>query len=848
MKKQTFSTLILMAFLLSVNAQEEWPVLKSYDENHIQKIALPIGGIGTGTVSLSGRGSLVDWEIMNRPGKDYPTVTHGNSAPFFAIHIEDSNGEKYTKGLFGPLNYYEYEHMEGRPVDHHGIPRFGGVTFESAYPFGTVSLWDEEMPVRVKIKAFNPLIPADANKSGIPIAVLRYEVENATSHPVTVSVCGSIRNFIGKDGSKYHIDWKGDRKYEGAKDNRNRYFESGDLRGIYFYSEGVDSSDAAWGTMALTTHGKGKVTYRTSSVSNAWNNAILDFWDDFSDDGLLTELDKSADPDPMASLSNTQVIPANSTKSFEFFLTWHFPNRKAWSSEIIGNYYTTQYKDALDVIEKSYPQLPDLEKETIHFVNTFLSSDLPEVVKEAALFNVSTLRSQTVFRIPSGQLMGWEGCMDNFGSCAGSCTHVWNYEQATPFLFGELAKTMRDVEFGYATKDNGAMSFRANLPLSKATAWGNVAADGQMGTIMKMYRDWQLSGDDEFLIRLWPNVKKAMEYTWLENSWDADADGVMEGSQHNTMDVNYSGPNPQMQFWYLGALKATEKMAIAMGDKKFAKRCEAIYKSGADWTEANLFNGEYYEQQVLNPKTKEVITDYSSPEMPRYQLAKGCLVDQLVGQYMAHICNLGYLGSKANKKITLQSIMKYNYRNTFENHFNNMRSYVLGDEKGLLMASWPNGRPKIPFPYFTEVMTGFEYTAAVGMIYEGMTDEGLNCITNIRDRYDGRKRSPFDEAECGHHYARAMASWASVIALTGFHYSAVDKTIEFTPDEGTFFWSNGYAWGTVRITKSSDEYSIELKSEYGELAITKFVLSGVGVKKMKESVVRKGEVLSVYIK
>jgi hypothetical protein len=443
--------------------------------------------------------------------------------------------------------------------------------------------------------------------------------------------------------------------------------------------------------------------------------------------------------------------------------------------------------------------------------------------------------------------MGWEGCMDNFGSCAGSCTHVWNYEQATAFLFGDLAKTMREVEFGYATKENGAMSFRVNLPLTAATSWGSVAADGQMGTIMKMYRDWQLSGDDEFLKKLWPNVKRSMEYAWQEGSWDADADGVMEGSQHNTMDVNYSGPNPQMQFWYLGALKAIEKMAVAMGDKKFAKQCEAVYKSGAEWTEKNLFNGEYYEQQVLDPKTKEVITDYSSPEMPRYQLAKGCLVDQLVGQYMAHICNLGYLGSKENKKKTLESIMKYNYLPTFEDHFNNMRSYVMGDEKGLLMASWPKGRPKVPFPYFNEVMTGFEYTAAAGMIYEGMTDDGLLCVKNIRDRYNGRKRSPFDEAECGHHYARAMASWALIPALTGFHYSAVEKTMEFAPKEGTFFWSDGYAWGTVIIKKAGNGYLVDLKPEYGTIILKELILTGVGVKKVKDIVLSARERTQIKI-
>jgi hypothetical protein len=214
---------------------------------------------------------------------------------------------------------------------------------------------------------------------------------------------------------------------------------------------------------------------------------------------------------------------------------------------------------------------------------------------------------------------------------------------------------------------------------------------------------------------------------------------------------------------------------------------------------------------------------------------------------MAHICNLGYLGNKENKKTTLQSIMKYNYLNSFEDHFNNMRSYVMGDEKGLLMASWPKGRPKVPFPYFNEVMTGFEYTAAVGMICEGMTSDGLKCITNIRDRYDGRKRSPFDEAECGHHYARAMASWAAVLTLTGFHYSAVEETLEFAPHEGTFFWSDGYAWGTVTIRKKGDKYEVALTPEYGEIRLQKVILTGTGSKKLKKRVIRRGETLTVVL-
>ena len=826
--KKPEAVYLLVIFLFTTpiltGQNNKWPVFKHYDTEHVSKVALPVGGIGTGTVSISGRGNLVDWEIMNRPGKGFSTVTPGNDAPFFAIHIEA--GEKsYTKGLMGPILDYEYEHMEGRPVDHHGIPRFEKTTFDAAYPFGIVNFSDSRLPVNVKLKTFNPLIAGDADASGIPIAILRYEVTNKSDNPISVSVCGSIRNFIGKDGSKFHYDWKGDKIYEGAVNNRNEYFEEGVLKGINFLPGEVPDDDPAWGNMALTTDAPTGISYRTSSVPNAWSNGILDFWDDFSEDGKLTEKDQQFDNDPMASLAVQQTIPANSTRTFQFFLTWHFPNRKAWSSEVVGNYYTTQYGNAKDVILKTYPKLNDLEAKTIEFVNAFLNSDLPDEIKEAALFNISTLRTQTVFRIKSGHMMGWEGCMDRNGSCAGSCTHVWNYEQATAFLFGNLAKTMRDVEFNYATRENGGMAFRTALPLIKDQT-GGTAADGQMGTIMKMYRDWQLSGDTEFLTESWPNIKNALSFAWEENSWDANEDGVMEGSQHNTMDVNYSGPNPQMQFWYLGALKAAEKMALALNKNDFAEKCRTLYNKGSKWTDENLFNGEYYEHMVLNPETKEIITDYSSAEMPKYQLAKGCLVDQLVGQYMAHICGLGYLAPQEHIKTALKSILKYNYRETMENHFNNMRSYALGDESALLMASWPKGRPKVPFPYFSEVMTGFEYTAAAGLIYEGMEEDGLTVIRNIRDRYNGAKRSPFDEAECGHHYARAMASWASVLAYTGFQYSAINHQIKFAPKEGKWFWSNGYSWGTVNLEKNNGKWNIAFQVLSGEIKLDEFVLTG----------------------
>ena len=316
----------------------------------------------------------------------------------------------------------------------------------------------------------------------------------------------------------------------------------------------------------------------------------------------------------------------------------------------MGNYYTAQYANAWEVVEKTAAALPDLEEKTVRFVRAFCENDLPHAVKEAALFNLSTLRTQTAFRVPQGHLMGWEGCNDKSGCCYGSCTHVWNYEQTTPYLFGELAKTMREIEFGYATREDGLMAFRASLPLGSSTQWQAAAADGQMGCLMKLYRDWQLSGDEELLHRLWPNARKALEFCWIAGGWDADQDGVMEGCQHNTMDVEYYGPNPEMEIWYLGALRAAEEMAWYLGEKAFARRCHALFVKGSKWTDQHLFNGEYYQQEVRPILDADSIAPGLRIGMgaadlsdPAYQIGTGCVVDQLVGQNMAHICGLGYL-------------------------------------------------------------------------------------------------------------------------------------------------------------------------------------------------------------
>ncbi len=847
MKKIAFCFIATCVFQ-TANAQQ-FPVLKHYDQQHLLNIALPLGGIGTGTVSLGGRGELRDWSIMNKPGIGFSTITDGNQAPFFSIYVAPQGKKAQTKALLGPLHPSEYMHYEGRPVNHHGLPRFSSASFDAAYPFGQVNLADASLPVTVKIQGFNPFIPGDVNASSIPVAILRYVVTNTTNKPMDVAVCGTLRNFIGIDGTYQSKNWKGDMVYDGARYNQNVFRSNNTVRGIYMWSDSVNHQDPAWGTMALVNADTdGKLSYRRSSRNNDWENALLDFWDDFSADGELTDKAQLVDHNPMASLALKKSIPAGGSATFTFYLTWHFPNRLDWNNswdfkyrgKIVGNYYTQQYLDAWDVLEKEAPRIPDLEKMTRRFVTAFLESAWPPIVKEAALFNLSTLRSQTVFRLPSGHLMGWEGVMNENGSCYGNCTHVWNYETATAFLFGDLARSMRDVELDYGTKDNGKMMNRVSLPLEVNPTIDHVAAaDGQMGSILRAYREWKLSGDMDWLRRHWPRLKAAMQYAWIKGGWDEDADGVEEGEQHNTMDVNYYGPNPQMQFWYFGALKATAEMSKAMNEPELAEKCLKVFASGSAWVEKNLFNGSYYEHKITDPVTRkfiemgpqrplrETLRGYdiveaadSTVTIPDYQLGPGCLVDQLAGQYMAHVVGLGYLGDSAHMRTALQTVMKNNFIERFDSVFNNMRSYVMDRESGLIMASWPRGRLKVPFPYFAESMSGFEYTAGIGMLYEGQTANGLKVLTAIRSRYDGEKRNPYDEPECGHHYARAMASWSATLALSGFQYSAINNSIAFTDKPGTYFWSNGYSWGTCTVAAGS----VQLKVIKGSLLLNKLTI------------------------
>lgn len=783
----------------------DWPVLRSYDAHHLDRISLPLGGIGTGTVGLGGRGDLRDFELANRPAKGFRPGT-----AFFAVRAQAAGQEPRALVAEGPLPASAYEGAFGSPAPNHGLPRFRRACFDAAYPLGQVRLEDDDFPLALDLQGFNPFVLTDVATSSIPVAVLRHRLRNTSDVEVEATVALAMANVVGANGSE-----------DATGQNTNVHRSAPGLAGITMTAPGLRAQAEAAGelTLALVLDDATVPSHRTGWADVSWGNSLLDFWDDLLDDGRLEERESSA-ARPVASLAGSVVLAPGETRDLTFLLTWAFPNRRAWRSEdhggidqgeysadVVGNAYALARPDSWRTAAEVAERLPELERVTVDTVRAVVETDAPAEVREAALFNLSTLRSPTVFQTAEGEYYGWEGVGDRQGSCYGTCTHVWGYEFATSLLFAPVARSFRRTQFARCTDDAGLMSFRAGLPAEHSQGWRLAAADGQMACIVHLYLDWTLSGDRALLDELWPAARRALEFCWVPGGWDADRDGVMEGVQHNTMDVEYYGPNPQMGSWYLAALRAAEELALVVGEQAFADECRRLFSSGSAWLDEHLFNGSYYRHEVRPVRAGETIADglrhrsmgSSDTEHPDLQLADGCLVDQLVGQYAADVVGLGGLLDREHVATALASVHRRNFLRDCTHHFNHMRSFVLGQEAGVLMCTYdPDRRPARPFPYFNEVMTGFEYTAATGLLQAGAVDEGLEIIRAVRDRYDGARRNPFDEAECGHHYARAMASWSALATWNDIRYDAPTATLIVgdRPGRGRSFWSTGSAFGT----------------------------------------------------
>jgi non-lysosomal glucosylceramidase len=535
---------------------------------------------------------------------------------------------------------------------------------------------------------------------------------------------------------------------------------------------------------------------------------------DVSDHVPSLSAEKSAGEKLVGSVGTSISMKPGESKELVFLLTWYFPNRPMdygdggnWNKKIptggsiIGNMYSNWYNSSSDVATWLCKNLDRLSSETYAFHKSYYeNTSLPYWLKQRIMMPVSTLATETCQWWATDKFWAWEGV----GSCVGTCTHVWNYEQALARLFPDLERNIREkTDFGTSFRDDGAIYAR--------NGWGDILIDGHAGAILKAYREDLISKDNIFLSRNWNKIKKATEYLIKE---DENEDGLIEKKQSNTYDIAFFGANTYVGGLYLSALKAASEMARIMNDTSFSSKCTRIFESGKRLTVEKLWNGEYF------------IQDVDLTKHPKFQYATGCLSDQLFGQTWAHLNNLGYIYPRDKVKTALESVWKYNWTPDVEVQNKNHppeRIYADPGEAGLLICTWPKSKhmSEDGVRYRDEVWTGIEYQVATNMIYEGMIDEGLSIIKAVHERYSPEKHNPWNEIECGDHYARALASWGVLIALEDFFYDGPEKSIKFAPkvQQSNFdgFFTAAEGWGNIEQTRNDKSQINTLSVTYGNV-------------------------------
>ena len=490
-----------------------------------------------------------------------------------------------------------------------------------------------------------------------------------------------------------------------------------------------------------------------------------------------------------------------------FVLAWHFPNLSMRGVKGgIGRYYATRFESASAVARYVAQNFDRLYQQTKLWHETWYDSSLPYWLLDRTLLNISILATSTAMRFADGRFYGWEGV----GCCEGTCTHVWQYEQAMGRLFPEFDILLRErVDF------NPEVGFHPQGWIGHRGEFLGPAVDGQAGTILRAYRDHQMSADDAFLKRNWPAIKRAIG--WMIGQ-DGNNDGILEGPQHNTLDAEWFGPVPWLSGLYLAAVTAGREMAREMDDGEFAGRCDAISKVGIDNLVKRTFNGDYF-VQIPDPKHKDSVGSYD-----------GCEIDQVMGQSWAHQVGLGRVFPQEQNRKALEAIYRYNFTpdvGPYRNAHKPGRWYAMPGEAGLLMCSWPHGEGsrihKAFDYYFNECMNGFEHEAASHMIWEGLLEEGLVIERALHDRYSGGRRNPWNEVECGDHYARSMASYGVFTAITGYSHHGPKGHLGFAPklkpEDFKAAFTTAQGWGSFSQRIANQKLDAQIALGWGQLVL-----------------------------
>ncbi len=827
----------------SFSQQKDRPYNTAYKNEYLNRVAFPVGGMGAGMFCMEGTGSISHISVRNKP------EIFNTPAMFAAISVKGSkNGAKLLEGPVPDWKKFgQLDAGNGATGATTGLPRFRNASFNAKFPFAYLDISDPDLPLKIQVTGWSPFIPTDDDNSSLPVGAMEYKFTNTGNSSVEAVFSFNSKNFLKIDKGK----------------NAIRSIKNG----FVLSEEGITEKPYKTDFAIFTNDDATKVDH--CWFRGGWWDPLTMAWNAVKNGEVksVAPVDNDA---PGASIYVPFTIAPGKEKTIRLMMSWYSPDSeftfgqmgtrkencdpasgccntpsdalldkydKDFNGKTYKPWYSSRFASVDEVAAYWNEKYDELKKNSKLFRDAFYASTLlPEVI-EAVAANLTILKSPTVMRQYDGRLWNFEGCGDSFGCCHGSCTHVWNYAQAIPHLFPALERSLRHTEFCENQNKEGHQNFRANLPIQPNTHDFHSAADGQLGGIMKVYRDWRIYGNNEWLKKMYPMVKTSMDY--CINTWDPRQKGVIEEPHHNTYDIEFWGPDGMHTSFYIGSLSAISKMGKFLGED--VSEYEELLSSAKKMIETELYDGEYFIQKIKveglnakNPATEKSFGgEYSKEarellekEGPKYQYGKGCLSDGVLGAWIGRMCGLDDTIDFAKIKSHLLAVHKYNLKENLSEHANPQRpSFALGDEGGLLLCTWPKGgKLSLPFVYSDEVWTGIEHQVASHLMLMGHVKEGLEVLKASRNRYDGKVRNPFNEYECGHWYARALSSYGYLQALTGVRYDAVDKTLFVDSKVGDFtsFLSTETGFGTVALK----EGRASVKPAYGNIEISKTIING----------------------
>lgn len=830
---------------------------RSIPHDEGRHVALPLGGIGTGNVALAADGALRQWQLHNignhrgeLPGSFFALRVTQWEPPFNEVHVlqappppDDAPSTPLVNDDLVPT--WQRELLE----EHQGVR---GTTFSGTYPFANID-YDADLPVTVSLEAFTPFAPLDLETSALPVAMFTFTLTNTDDIPVHGWIGAGLQNAVGADGTR-PPDGVRDPGYGG---NVNRVLREDGWTNLIMENPSLPQGHPGAGQMVLTTD----AGYTTALAQWTAPHQFLDFIrsrQPFAPHDWAHMPPTMADPQPTGSWVEAGASPAGSTwngglaaqfnlepgesTQVRFAIAWHFPNRymnftqfggiqQEWGPTRfwLGNHYTTRFPDAAAVARTVGQRWQELRGVSWDWARTLAGSDLTDAQVEHFAAQGAIVRSPSYFHTADGHFFGFEGVQgastvmwsgDVGGSCPLNCTHVYNYAQGTARLFPQIERDMRECEYDVMQSPDGFIPHRVISPTYLPQIWdrdiggpGEPALDGMLGSVLKSYREVLAGAGMDWLTTYWPNIDRLM--TYVEDTWDPHGSGMLHGIQPSTHDIDLSGLNTFMGTYWLAALRAAEEMARLLGHTERADQFARAFTKGSRAYDEALFNGEYYVQVLEEGDPKE------------FQWESGCLSDQLIGQWWAHVLGLGHLLPEEHVRSALRAVVTHNLRRGFEDFHNPYRVFADGQDTGLLMCTWPDGgRPEIPTRYCDEVWTGIEQQVAAHCIYEGLHEEAEQILHGLWERYDGRRRNPYNQIECGDHYVRALAGWSAFDALTGQSWNAVTSTLTVNglEEATTLPVLTHTGWGTI----SREGEEIVLTCTFGDFDISRLDVGGAG--------------------